>query len=78
MSSIKAKAISGYDSTWTYGVYQITKELNTFQTVGSGKSRKNFYDYPGLNGDLVTLRVKLKAYYKSHITEKMFKYELLK
>ena len=36
------------------------------------------YDYPSLNGDLEALRVMLKAYYKSHITEKMFKYELLK
>lgn len=36
------------------------------------------YDYPQLNGDLDSLRVKLKEYYKSHITEKMFKYELIK
>ena len=46
--------------------------------VGTGKKKKNVYDYPVLNGDLDTLRTKLKAYYKSHITEKMFKYELLK
>ena len=30
------------------------------------------------NGYLETLRTDLKAYYKSHITDKMFQYELLK
>ena len=54
------------------------KELNTAQRVGSGKNKKIVYDYPVLNGYLDTLRTMLKAYYKSHITEKMFKYELLK
>ena len=41
-------------------------------------SKKMVYDYPTLNGYLVTLRDALKAYYKSHITDKMFEYELLK
>ena len=59
-------------------MYQITKELNTFTIVGTGKNKKKVYDYPVLNGDLDTLRTKLKMYYKTHITEKMFKYELLK
>ncbi len=74
----EAKKTANYDSRLTYGVYQITKELNTAQTVGSGKNKKIVYDYPVLNGYLDTLRTMLKAYYKSHITEKMFKYELLK
>lgn len=74
----EAKKTANYDSRLTYGVYQITKELNTYQTVGTGKSKKTVYDYPALNGYLDTLRTMLKAYYKSHITEKMFKYELLK
>lgn len=67
-----------YDSSITYGVYQITKELNTMYTTGSGSRKKNVYDHPVLNGYLTTLRDMLKAYYKSHITDKMFKYELLK
>ena len=75
---LEAKKTSNYDSKWNYGVYQITKELNTFQEVKSGKSKQRVYDYPELNGDLNTLKTKLKEYYKSHITEKMFKYELLK
>ena len=74
----EAKKTANYDSRLTYGVYQITKELNTAQTVGSGKNKKIVYDYPVLNGYLDMLRTMLKAYYKSHITEKMFKYELLK
>ena len=74
----EAKKTANYDSRLTYGVYQITKELNTSKKVGSGKSKKTVYDYPTLNGYLETLRINLKAYYKSHITEKMFQYELLK
>lgn len=74
----EARATGKCIPNWTYGVYQITKEINTFQTVGTGKSKKNVYDYPQLNGDLDTLRTMLKAYYKSHITKKMFQYELLK
>lgn len=68
------KCIDGY----TYGIYQITKEINTFKVVGTGKTKKRVYDYPQLNGNLETLKTKLKAYYKSHITDKLFKYELLK
>lgn len=74
----EARSTGKCNPNWTYGVYQITKEINTFQTVGTGKSKKNVYDYPQLNGDLDTLRTMLKAYYKSHITKKMFQYELLK
>ena len=74
----EAKQTANYKPEWTYGVYQITKELNTFMVVGTGKNKKKKYDYPALNGDLDTLRTKLKDYYKSHIMEKMFKYELLK
>lgn len=74
----KAKNTANYNSFLTYGVYQIIKELNTFEKVKVGKSTKNVYDYPELNGDLETLRVKLKEYYKTHIWGKMFQYELVK
>lgn len=74
----EAKRTANYDSKLTYGVYQITKELNTSHEEGSGTSKKTVYDYPNLNSYLVSLRDNLKAYYKSHITDKMFKYELLK
>lgn len=74
----EAKRAVGYNKDLTYGVYQITKELNTFHKEGAGKYKANVYDYPVLNGYLTALRDKLKTYYKSHITDLMFKYELLK
>lgn len=74
----KAKETKNYDKTLIYGVYQIIKELNTFEKVKIGKTTKNSYDYPELNGDLESLRVKLKEYYKTHIWDKMFQYELVK
>lgn len=74
----EAKRTANYDSRLTYGVYQITKELNTSYKTGTGRSKRIVYDYPTLNGYLQTLRTNLKAYYKSHITDKMFQYELLK
>lgn len=74
----QAKSTKLYKKDLSYGVYQITKELNTFKLVKTGTSNKKVYDYPELNGNLETLRVKLKEYYKSHITDKMFQYELIK
>lgn len=74
----EAKKTVNYNPQLTYGVYQITKELNTSHKEGSGTNKKIVYDYPNLNSYLVSLRDNLKEYYKSHITDKMFKYELLK
>ena len=74
----EAKKTAKYDASLTYGVYQIWKDLNTTHEEGSGTMKKTVYDYPILNGYLVTLRDELKKYYKSHITEKLFEYELLK
>ena len=74
----EAKKTKNYNPKLTYGVYQITKELNTSHEEGTGTSKKKVYDYPNLNGYLTALRDTLKTYYKSHITDKMFKYELLK
>lgn len=75
---LEAKSTANYNNNLTYGVYQITKELNTSHKTGTGRSQQIVYDYPTLNGYLETLRTRLKEYYKSHITEKMFQYELLK
>lgn len=74
----EAKKTANYNSDLTYGVYQITKELNTSHKEGLGNKKQIIYDYPNLNSYLVTLQKSLKEYYKTHITEKMFKYELLK
>lgn len=75
---VEAKQTEKYNPELNYGVYQITKELNTFTEEKKGKCKKKVYDYPQLNGDLNTLRTKLKEYYISHIKEKMFKYQLIK
>ena len=61
-----------------YGVYQITQEINTSHKEGSGTTQRTVYDHPELNGHLDTLRTLLKEYYKSHISAKMFKYQLVK
>lgn len=74
----EAKQTKNYKSDYTYGVYQITKELNTFHFEGTGTRKKKVYDYPTLNGDLNTLRTKLKQYYLDYIKDNMFKYELVK
>lgn len=74
----EAKKTANYNSALTYGVYQISRELNTFHKEGTGTSERIVYDYPELNSYLTSLRDNLKLYYKSHITAKMFKYELLK
>ena len=74
----EAKKTASYYSALTYGVYQIARELNTAHKEGTGTSERIVYDYPELNCYLISLRDNLKLYYKSHITAKMFKYELLK
>ena len=74
----EARTTENYDPHWNYGVYQITKELDTYHEEGSGRTKKKVYDYPTLHGNLDSLRTLLKAYYKKHITPKMFEYELLK
>ena len=74
----EAKKTANYNSSLTYGVYQISRELNTSHKEGTGTSERIVYDYPELNSYLTSLRDNLKLYYKSHITAKMFKYELLK
>lgn len=74
----EARKTKNYNKEFNYGVYQIDKELNTSHEEVIDKQKKKVYDYPALNGNLETLRVKLKEYYKSHITAKMFEYELIK
>lgn len=74
----EAKKTANYDSTLTYGIYHITKELNTFHEIGTGTRQKKVADYPVLNGYLASLRDNLKQYYLDVIKPDMFKYELVK
>lgn len=72
----KAAATGKMVERFTYGPYQIEQEINTFHKDETGK--KNIYDYPELNAELNTMKTLLKTYYKTHIREKMFEYELVK
>lgn len=74
----EVKETEKYNALFKYGIYQIEKELNTFSKEKRGNKEQKVYDYPELNGDLNSLRTKLKEYYNKHIVPKMFQYELLK
>ena len=74
----EAHTTNNYNNVYSYGVYQISEELNTFQIEGTGRNKHKVYDYVDLNGDLNSLRENLKTYYRSHILDKIFKYELVK
>jgi hypothetical protein len=75
---VEAKQTNNYNPKWTYGVYQIERDLNTYQEHGKGKKKVREYDYIVLNGYLIELKKKLKKYYKTHISAKMLQYELVK
>ena len=71
-----AKTTKNYNPNYTYGVYQIFAELNTFTPdEGTGESKP---DYPELNGTLKSLKQKVKEYYNSEIVPTLFEYEFLK
>lgn len=70
-----AQKTDNYTSGSTYGVYQIYDELNTTYLDESNKKQ---YDYPDLNGHLVTLKAMIKEYYNAEIVPMLFDYEFLK
>ena len=71
----EASRTSNYNPSFTYGTYQIVKELNTY----TKDDRDNkVYDYPILNGNIESLRAKLKEYFKNYITPKLYLYKLIK
>ncbi|MBQ8790320.1 MAG: hypothetical protein IJZ51_03300 [Ruminiclostridium sp.] len=71
-----AKKTDKYNSNYTYGVYQIFAELNTF--TPDEETGENKPDYPELNGALKSLKQKVKEYYNSEIVPTLFEYEFLK
>lgn len=70
------KKTKNYNPDLTYGIYQITVELDTF--VHDNETDRNVYDYPELHGHLQTLKKLVKDYYNSEIVPTLFEYELLK
>ena len=74
----QAKATKNYNKDYTYGLFQIEKELNTFKTIEiSGKNIKLF-DYPELNGDIKAIKAKVKQYYLDNLVSYLFAYEFIK
>lgn len=65
-----------YDSSMTYGLYQIKEELNI--SYKDEKANKEIYKYPSLNGDIRTLAELIKSYYQKYIVPTLFQYEFLK
>lgn len=71
-----AKTTKNYNSALTYGIYQISFELDTFKH--DEETDRNVYDYPELHGHLQTMKKLVKDYYNSEIVPILFEYEFLK
>lgn len=69
------KGCKEYDANKSYGVYQISQEINISSKNSNGDT---VYTYPELNGHLNTLKTKLQEYHLKYITPKLLKYELIK
>jgi hypothetical protein len=70
-----AKHTSNYNSSYSYGPYQINKEINTFVENDDGSK---VYDHPEINTKIISLKKRLYRYYEEMIEPKLFEYELLK
>ena len=74
----EAKKTDNYNPCFKYGIYQIEKELNESKTVIKNGKEKKVPKYQELNSELTSLKKQLKTYYNNYISEKLFKYELIK
>lgn len=71
-----AKKCENYDTSLTYGVYQITDELDTFhKNEVTGITE---YDNQDLHSHLLGLKPLVKEYYNKEIVPVLFDYEFLK
>ncbi|MDP2090534.1 MAG: hypothetical protein Q8K30_02950 [Candidatus Gracilibacteria bacterium] len=87
-----AKNTNNYKNNFTYGLYQIIQDLNTYKYNGNSytkdeikklilsKTEKKFVsvEYLELNTKIDAMKKLLKEYYKNQIQDKLFEYELLK
>ena len=72
----QARNTKNYDSSKTYGLYQIKVELNTcYKDEQTGDTH---YDYPELQGNILALAKRVKDYYILEIVPTLFKYKFLK
>lgn len=68
-----------YKKSFTYGLYQIEKEINMYdEIVKSNKKKEKIYHDVELNTKINSLKKKLKEYYDEKIKDKLFQYQLLK
>lgn len=70
------KKAKGYNPALTYGVYQISEELDTHhkdETTG-----KEVYHNVELHTALTNLKARVKDYYNTEIVPVLFEYEFLK
>jgi len=88
----EAKNTKNYKSDFTYWLYQIIQELNTYiynwksytldekkkLSLTSIDKKSVSIEYLELNTKIEELKKFLKEYYKNQIQDKLFKYELLK
>jgi len=72
----ECKKIENYNPAFSYGTYQIDKELNT--RYKDANTKTTIYNYPELNTKIIALKTKLATFYEEVIQPKLFHYELLK
>ena len=72
----RAKQTKHYNSTLTYGVYQIYDQLDT--SYKDSVTGKIVWDNIELHSALASLKVLVSAYYNDQIVPALFEYEFLK
>lgn len=71
----EAKKTAEYDSSLTYGVYQIFAEIDTSYKDAEGETVWNNLE---VHSALQTLKALVKEYYNKEIVPTLFEYEFLK
>lgn len=71
-----AKQSETYQSAFTYGIYQITTELDTFHK--NNVTGITEYDNQDLHSHLIGMKPLVKEYYNTEIVPVLFDYEFLK
>ena len=71
----EAKKTAEYDSSLTYGVYQIFAEIDTSYKDAEGETVWNNLE---VHSTLQTLKALVKEYYNKEIVPTLFEYEFLK
>lgn len=70
-----AKKTANYNSSLTYGVYQIYAELDTSHKDENGEI---VWDYKELHSALIALKGLISRYYNAEIVPVLFEYEFVK